>query len=284
METPILTPTQQPQTLNPMRPNLILGRSGQMVTRDQLQNYVPPERTATHVPIHHFDLLGLVTKHLRNWHWSITEEKLAVNDKHSALMLLNIRDEMATDSFGGAHAEFETTLGFINNNTKLSRLKGYQAVTFYLCMNLQADGEETLGRKHTKHIMKDLDDSIQLFIAKIRSSQGDRISRLSHYKNTVLSKRDSDHIMMEGVREGILALKWIPKVEEQFNENPDNHPAEPNSAYLLNQAFTRVIGQRPINALSRTHKLTNLLDAKTGFRRKDDIQNVLAADTELERF
>lgn len=251
------------------KPHLILGPTGQVVTPQALENYVPPQRTASHVPVHHHDLYEMAKRNLYNSSWSIEEEILAIDNNHSSLILFTITDQLM---HGSPHVsdEFTTTCGFINNNIKKSSVKGFEGVRYHMCMNLQSDGVQKLSRKHTANIMNELNDQIMLFTFKIRENYGDRLSRVNHYKNTILSNRDTDHILMEGVRRNIVSHGKIPAIATEAVANSDEHRAEQGSAYLLNQAFTRIIGNRPTNALHRTAKLTELMDEKTGFTKKTD--------------
>lgn len=84
---------------------------------------------------------------------------------------------------------------------------------------------------------------------------------------------------MESARRKIIAHTYLPKILQESKDNTDEHLAEPGSAYLLNQAFTRVMAEKPTNQLQRTMQLTTLLDEKTGFQTREASKVYQTADT-----
>jgi len=133
-----------------------------------------------------------------------------------------------------------------------------------VCSNLDFSGEVVIGRKHTRHILRDLRGLVERAFSKVQSMRILQDRRIEVYKEYTPSDTEVHDFLIRSVDQKVMANSYIPKIlkeyrtpshEEFFNDG------RVRTGWTLLNAYTEAFKRAtPLTLSNRTIKLHRMLD------------------------
>ena len=244
----------------------ILGAGRSTVSEPEVFLTTTPEATETHYPIPHGTLVETVRDVVRGAQWEITDTDYALfHEDNEMFAVWRIQN-------GESHPDYDLTIGLRNSHNKM--FAAGMAVGSYVmvCSNLDFSGEVMIGRKHTRHILRDLRGLVETAFSKVQAMRILQDQRIEVYKEHTPSDTEVHDFLIRSVDQHVMANSYIPKVlkeyrtpshEEFFSDKYTNFVTNERirTGWTLLNAYTEVF--KGVNALTlpnRTIKLHRMLD------------------------
>ena len=230
---------------------------------NQLDSPVP--YTDTHYPIRHDLFVDLAKDVLHEGGYRIkTEEYSLIQKEDTDNMFGLITLENGYDDAG-------RVVGLRNSGSMhfLAQLGAGDHV--FVCDNLVFTAQIIVGRKHTKHIMRDLPNQMTHAVHRLGEEFRKQEGRREIYKETELSDANAHDIMIRTMElkkpQGIPGSKLSAWVNEY--RNPSHEEFLYGTAWGLQNAFTEVAKDWGVATMqNRTEGLIRTLDGAIGFEEK----------------
>jgi hypothetical protein len=162
--------------------------------------------------------------------------------------------------------DFGMVVGARNSHIKRFAAGLVAGSNVFVCDNLCFSGEVSLSRKHTRHILRDLGSVVAKAFGLISSLQKTQEERFSLYKQTELTDRHANDLLIRAMDCGAIAASKLPKVLEQWRT--PNHPEfKDRTVWSLHNAFTEVYKEYSLeNVRGKSLRLNGLLDNVAEFQ------------------
>ena len=202
----------------------IMHCGAESILLPQLMALPTPPQTKTHFPIPHHHFYELAESRLLQQGYTISNPRHYINREgahYFALMQILHADE-------DQNADQATMCALRNTHDRTFAAKLAVGAKVFVCDNLSFSGDIVVGRKHTANIWNDLPDLIEGAIGRIRVMRKRQDIRFAEYRRAPLDDFTADHLMMETYRKGIINLKRIKAVNDQWylplegDEQPNN--------------------------------------------------------------
>ena len=246
------------------RLNLLLHCGGRKVDRELVDEVETPAATDTHFPIPHKQLIDDVQSRLPEFGLQVVNEQHALmKDDFRYFGLMQVEPTMDGDTslLSPDHA---FVLGLRNSHDKSFPAGLCVGNGVFVCDNLCFSAEIVIGRKHTRHILRDLPTLIHAALGKMATARIDQEKRIEAYKNTDISDMQADHLIINACRAKALKPTQIIKVAQEWREPEHPEFKERNAWSLLNAMTQHQKGINPFELSSRTQRMHPLLDAACG--------------------
>ena len=239
--------------------NLMLHCGAHGVDRSDIGNVVLPRRSATHYPIGHDVFLDLVEQSLLSHGYKIQQEAHGLTkdgNRYFGLMEVqrNLPQEKVLEGEYIPHDDYSTVIGLRNSHDKTFPAAIAAGTGVFVCDNLAFSGEVKIGRRHTINIMRDLPNIISKAVDKVSVMESHQDLRIEAYKDTPLSTKRADHIIMIMLRRGILLTTDVKKVIEQW-DSPAHQEFDEFNVWRLFNAVTEIMKGK----MGRLHHTTQNL-------------------------
>lgn len=213
----------------------------------------------------------------------LEEQRFVVGQQSHALVkagaryfgLMNVRHSSEPEN-----NEFSSVIGLRNGHDGAFAASLAVGASIFVCDNLSFSGEVTIGRKHTRHIMRDLPGLIFSAIGRLGIQRKQQDHRFDMYKQAQLQDRDAHSLILRSFTTGVIGEQRIKGVLSQW-EQPTHEEFKARTVWSLFNAFTEmfkpsqckddsgnpVLGQTNLGQLGqRTMKLHGLLDSYVGIK------------------
>ncbi len=198
---------------------LMMHCGAEAVPYPMLMELPIPDRTDTHLPIPHHQFFELAQDKLLKQGYEITNPQHFINMKgaqYFAMMQIRHEDE-------DQNAEHSTVCALRNSHDKSFTASLAIGARVFVCDNLSFSGDIVVGRKHTPHIWDELPQIFEGAIKKIRVMRKRQDVRFAEYRRAPLDDHTVDHLIMETYREGIINLRRIGKIDEEWHNPSADH-------------------------------------------------------------
>jgi hypothetical protein len=221
--------------------NLMLHAGAVPQTYDQLKamnsdHYKP--LTATHKPLAHYRVADSIKVSLKRFtDYSVVAEEYGVSGKRGTECF----GAMSLRKDGDNRDDYEMFYGWRHSNDMRFSLRCGLGDKFFICDNMAFHIEsEIAGAKHTENIHSTfswrLDEMNRTLLAK-----GDSLHKRNYsYKRKAIQYKQSDHLIMESVRQGALPKTKAIAVDSEFRKPSYNYGLGGNTMLDLKHAFTHV--------------------------------------------
>lgn len=228
------------------------------VTRPALSGIVLPEATKSYQPIGH-DYLVDVTEDC------LAEIGFRFGPQHHGLSHDGQRYFGVVELICETPAvDFSLTVGLRNSLDKRFSAGVAFGAHVFVCANLCFSGEQTIGRKHTVNIMRDLPNLIFAAVGGLKSMQHNQERRFQFYQDAKLGDTMADHLIVEMLRRKVINTQRVEKVVQEWDEPSYDHGGR--TVWRLFNAVTESLKGSNIQEMpQRTIPLQMLLDEHTGF-------------------
>ena len=253
--------------------DLCLHAGGHRVTENEVKKAETPEPSGTWFPIPHAALVDEVYESVLNSGYRIVNNVHALSHNGARYFgMLQVERE------GDEQGDSTLVVGLRNSHDKIFPAALVVGSGVFVCDNLAFSGEIRLGRKHTKHIMRDLPSVVNTAVGKLGDARHAQEVRHNYYRQHELLDREVNDLLIRALDARVISSSKITKVLEQWRT--PNHPefAESKTAWRLYNAFTEVLKQTNIASLpQQTMRLHGLLDQISGLASADTEQAKLKA-------
>lgn len=241
------------------QPKVCLWGLANTVERSDLNRTLMPEPTKTHQCIQHGDFVDMVED-------AANDAGFVFGEMHHALW----RDGDAR-YFGltelkhsNENAEFALMLGIRNSYDKSISAQLLLGARVYICANMSYSASNVVGRKHTTHIMRDLNGLVVEQIQKTEAFAKIQEERFDAYREHKITDTRADRLMINMLRtDAIQSTKFRAMVQEWYEPRYDHGPKR---AWRLFNACTEALKGTPAHDMPRrTMGLQSILDAEVQF-------------------
>lgn len=243
--------------------NLCLHTGGAAATWAEVQATTTPPATRTWHPIPHAQFIRTVQDQLVAAGLEVRQEVHALAcDGMRYFGMMEVVDPKARANNGD---EYGLVIGARNSSDQRFPAALVFGDQVFVCDNLCFNGEIKIGRKHTRHIMRDLPRLVAQAVGKLGAARHMQDTRIAHYKEQEFSDAQVHDLLVRSLDAKIISSSKIGKVLGQWRE--PNHPefAEAKTAWRLHNAYTEVLkGFNPFTLPAIHERLNGLLDSETG--------------------
>ena len=258
--------------------NLMLHCGAAAAERQQVLDVKTPDATDTWHPIGHKALIGMLSSRLPNYGLEIVQEAHGLyKDGARYFGMFQVKQADQVDD------DFGLVFGLRNSHDKTFPAGLCLGSGVFVCDNLAFSAEIVIGRRHTKHIMRDLPNLVSQAVGKLVQARVDQANRLDAYKQTELTDTQAQSLIVDAFRAGAINTTRIPKVVNQWYD-PAHPEFKDRTAWSLFNGFTEVYKESSLVQLpNRTTALHGVLDAACGLVTdvKSDLQSAFADDTDV---
>ena len=226
------------------------------ITREELKVVPTPAGSATHQPLSHFDIIGVLVETLSFRQISVVREEYAVSS--DGMKLFGVLDLETT--FDGCRF----SVGVRNSNDKSMRLALTVGYRVLVCDNMAFHGDFTpVLAKHTKHLS--LVDILSVGVDRMQRNFDPMRKQVESWKGTRLSDETAKLVIYGAFLEDKLdAPKHLARRVHDLYFNPQIEEFAPRTVWSLSNAFTSSFkGLDPIPQFKATAKLASFLELAT---------------------
>jgi len=258
--------------------NLMLHCGAKSADRAEIANVELPEATESYHPIPHNTLANMLTDRLPELGMEVVQEAHGLfkgGDRYFGMF------QVAPKAIGGDGASAsENDMGLVfglrNSHDKCFPAGLCLGSGVFVCDNLAFSAEIVIGRRHTRHIMRDLPLLVSTAMGKLMDAKLTQEQRFDKYKTTEIGNAQAHDIVCRALRDGAINATRVPKVLNQWYD-PAHPEFKERNAWSLFNGFTEVYkGSSLVELPNRTTRLHGILDSACG------LQTVAAAKTDLQ--
>jgi hypothetical protein len=194
--------------------------------------------TPTHKPLAHYRVADSIRESLRRFtNYSVVAEGYGISGKRGTECF----GAMSLRKNGDNRQDYEMFYGWRHSNDMRFSLRCGLGDKFFICDNMAFHIEsEIAGAKHTENIHSTfswrLDEMNRNLLAK-----GDLLhERNARYKRVTIPYKQSDHLIMEAVRQKALPKTKATAVDDEFRKPSYNYGLGGNTMLDLKHAFTHI--------------------------------------------
>lgn len=209
-----------------------------------------PPPTDSHFPIPHHQFFEIARDQLLEQGYAISNPAHYLNREgahYFSLMQIQHPDDEVSEGHG-------TMCALRNSHDKVFSASLAIGAKVFVCDNLSFSGDIVVGRKHTANIWSELPEKFSGAIAKIRVMRKRQEVRFAEYKEAPLDDYTVDHLIMETYRSGIINLKRIGKVNDEWLNPSADHGDK--SVWRYFNAVTAALSPPSTNQLIQLPKKT----------------------------
>ncbi len=209
----------------------LLAHTGtELMTRDQLAEILPPERTATHQPIAHSLLVTSLIESLSFRHINVVKEEYAVSA--DGMKLFGCLD---LETLGDG---FRFSLGLRNANDKSMRLGLVVGVRVLCCDNMAFSGDfEPVLAKHSKHF--DLNTALAIGLEQMQRNFKPMADQIVNWRAAQITDRDAKEVIYRAfIEDHLEAPKHLARIVHAEYFTPSHPEFAPRTKWSLQNAFT----------------------------------------------
>lgn len=217
------------------------------------------ELAVSHQPIAHHELVDRTRGFLEKNNFSIQSEvhSLARDNNHYFGLF-------AVDHPNRAESDRGCVIGLRNSHDKTFPAGLCAGDAPFVCDNLIFTNTIKLARRHTRHILDDLDLTINRALGKLFGFWHGQDQRIDAYKNFEIGNSQANDIVINACKAGAIPKSKIMDVVNQW-ESSDHVEFRDRNINSLYNAFTEVYKGNLVALPARSDALHSILDAQVDF-------------------
>jgi len=249
--------------------SLMLHCGAEEITLDALRKVKTPKATESFVPVPHADFVESVTGQL-------TENGYNIKSLDHGLGRDGQR-YFGVATLEGKSKERDTVIGLRNTHDNSFAAGLCIGSRVFVCDNLAFHGDSVqVARRHTRHIIRDLDHVVARAIGDLRKTSEDMDERIACYKNTEIDDRQAHDLVCRALLARAVTPTRVPNVlglwhGTEMATDPDGNEVEFQfddfNVWTLQNAFTEVYKGRRRSSSKRQVPCTGCLMSTVVLRR-----------------
>lgn len=231
--------------------SLMLHAGGVPIDYDGLRSVYTPERTESHVPLPHHELVDMVAYALGYFGHEVVQQEFGVTPDGARFFgVLTLKSD---------YGDYSDMVGLANSHNKTAPVSVCFGSTVFVCDNSAFISEVVVRRKHTANSKRALPGLIAEIVEPLREKRIGQNMMFDRFKGTPLTDDRADQLIMQMFRRGIINTTRIPEVLEQW-ENPSCDWGD-KTAYRLFNGATWSLKPKVADKPQLTQDLHRLIDA-----------------------
>jgi hypothetical protein len=232
--------------------SLMLHIGAKPASYEELRALNTPEATATHVPIPHFRVVDLVKTAVGMYGHEVVDAHYGVTEDGNRFFgLLSLKSP---------YTGYEDTVGLRNSHDKSFPVSVGFGSRVFVCDNLAFIAEQSIRRKHTIALKRDLPGLIGEMIEPLALHREKQARTFERYRTTTLTDERADHIVLDCYRKGVINLQRIDDVLEQW-ETPAHAEFDQKNVWRLFNGVTHALAGKVAENPRLTSQLHTVIDA-----------------------
>jgi len=253
--------------------NLLMHCGGSHVDVQQIHDTQTPDATETWHPVPHQALLTHVRKHLEDGGLEVVEEAHGLSaDRMRYFGMLQVTPALTPmeKMFGHkwphrnkieSEDDFSTVVGIRNAHDQSFAINLAIGGGVFVCDNLCFDGEIRVARKHTRHVMRDLERLTAEAVGKLVAKQHDLAARYQRYQQTEIGDSQANDLLIRCLQARALPATKIPGALKEWQTPRHPEFASQKTVWRLFNAITQQYhGSNPTVILRRSLPLQGVMD------------------------
>jgi len=229
---------------------LMLHAGADAIDYDGLRSIVTPERTETHVPLPHHELVNMVEYALGYHGHEVTKRQFGVTPDGARFFgVLALKSD---------YGDYTDMIGLANSHDKTVALSVCFGSQVFVCDNMAFSAETVIKRKHTANSRRMLPATIEEIISPLKQARIGQNMMFDRYKGRELSDDQAYATTVRMFLGGIINANRIPEVLGQW-ENPTCDWG-PKTAYRLFNGATWSLKPKVADKPQLTQDLHALID------------------------
>jgi hypothetical protein len=230
---------------------LMLHRGAATIDYAGLREFETPDPTASHVPIPHFRVVDLVKTAVGMYgHEVVAEHHGVTEDGARYFGLLELKSP---------YTGYADTVGLRNSHDKSFPVGIGFGSHVFVCDNLAFVADQSIKRKHTANLKRDLPGIIGEMIEPLALHREAQYRTFERYRHTELTAERADHAIMEMYRKGIINVQRIPELLREWEE-PTHEEWGGWTAWRMFNAATFVLAGKMMDDPDCTPRLFKIID------------------------
>ena len=240
--------------------NLMLHCGASKIERGALATVPPPQPTESWYPIPHTALIERVEQTLAATNMRVVSQAHGLSgDGMRYFGLLEVANCQETE-------DYAYVLGLRNSHDKRFPAGLAVGASVFVCDNLSFSGEIKIGRKHTRHLDRDLPRLVSSAVGQLADRWHEQSRRIAAYRSYELGDRQVHDLVLRALATRAITLTQIPRILTEWRT--PRHPefaVDGRTAWRLFNAVTEAAkGSGLWNLPARTQALHALLDTEVG--------------------
>jgi hypothetical protein len=240
---------------------LNLHSGGNVVSYEELQRCVLPERTKSWVPISHATVVETARKALVEAGYFIRAEKLAIS--HEGKRFFGTLD-LATNLC--PNNSITLAVGLRNSVDQKFPMGMCAGSRVFVCSNLSFSAEVMVKRKHSINGIQHFTNDIATAVTKLADFKAMETARIDALQNCAISDDEAEsYLLRAAVDKKIIPLRLLPQVLHDWR-TPAHEEFQCRTAWSLFNAITSALSnlqeKNPHELSKRTMRIHTLLETK----------------------
>lgn len=215
-----------------------------------------PGADGRHYPIPHSTLLDTVRGAFSRNGWDVANEAHGLT--HDGNRYFGLFEMAGTD--GSDHA---TVVGIRNSHDKVFSAGLVMGSGVFVCDNLAFSGEVKIARKHTRHIMRDLEALTYKAVGALGDFRDQQEFRIQTYRQHELTDLETHDFLVRSIDAGVIPPSRLPKVLDEWRQ-PTHLDFTDRTLWSLFNAYTETMRGGANTLLDKTRGLHGMCDLQCG--------------------
>ena len=164
-------------------------------------------------------------------------------------------------SLRSTYTGYEDTVGVRNSHDRSFPVGVGFGSRVFVCDNMAFMADHVIKRKHTANLKRDLPGIVGELIEPLALHREAQHRKLEHYKQTLLTPMQADHIIMGLYRMQVIGVQQIAHVNKEWAKPTFEEFNDDYSAWQLFNAVTFALNGRVLDNPRATPRLHNVIDA-----------------------
>ncbi len=217
-----------------------------------------PPVTETWTPIAHGVLLDEVDKAMSELGLTVDPNSRKFGLQHGGMQMFGIYSILDHDN---SDMGYGFNIGVRNSMDKSLSAAVVFGSRVFVCDNLCFSGEESIARKHTKFILRDLPVLVRQALQKFETFKLAQEKIYTAMQDVYVDMPKVHDLVVKAMKKEAIPATFIPRVLSEY-ETPKHSCFTPRNLWSLKNAFTEVMKPsfetNPLVASERTIKLVEL--------------------------
>ncbi|MBN2382543.1 hypothetical protein JXQ70_06640 [bacterium] len=225
-----------------------------VISRSDLPYLPVPQATETFQPVPHQTALSICEEQLNGVGLHVRDEAITVTGSGAVMACRWIVHNGTSKGVEG----FEPQVIVLNGNTRRHKLRVGFGIRAMVCLNGMFAAERQIGRKHTKYVLRDLEELVREAIHDSLGWVEEYVSYLYCLKTVTPSRQNVNDLLIASAEQNIINSSMIMKVLSIYRK-PTWPDYGQGTLYTLHSAYTETLRTvSPFILPQRTIKLDRL--------------------------
>ena len=240
--------------------NLMLHCGASKIERGALATIPTPQPTESWFPIPHTTLIERVEQTLGATNMRVVNEAHGLSaDGLRYFGLLEVANCQATE-------DYAYVLGLRNSHDKRFPAGLAVGASVFVCDNLSFSGEIKIGRKHTRHLDRDLPRLVSSAVGQLADRWHEQARRIAAYRSHEIGDKQAHDLILRALEARAITLTQIPRILTEWRAPRHvEFRVDGKTAWRFFNAVTEAAKGSGLWSLpTRTQALHALLDTEVG--------------------